>query len=186
MSASFSANAVETVSGVPGIIQRIPSDVFKVSDTMILLTWIAFGIAAVCLHKLLWKHILRIIEKREKDVADALQGAADARQEIADAEATKKQVLRQTERDTRAMTEAASRQAAAIVARADVDARAAVQRRVAEAESVIQGEYRKAFEELRHNAADNIARTVEKLIRQHLTDEQKRAYHEEMLKEIEL
>jgi len=162
------------------------TSVIEISDKMILLTWVTFGIAAVCLHKLLWKHILRIIERREKDVADALQGAENARQELTAAETTKKQVLRQAEQDTRTMTEAAARQAAAIVARADVDARAAAQQRVREAERVIQGEYRKAFEELRHNAADNIARTVEKLIRQHLTDEQKRAYHEEMLKEIEL
>ena len=160
--------------------------VIELSDKMILLTWITFAIAAVCLHKLLWKHILRVIERREKDVADALQGAENARQELTAAETTKKQVLRQAEQDTRTMTEAAARQAAAIVARADVDARAAAQQRVREAERVIQGEYRKAFEELRHNAADNIARTVEKLIRQHLTDEQKRAYHEEMLKEIQL
>ena len=162
------------------------TSVIELSDKMILLTWITFGIAAVCLHKLLWKHILRIIERREKDVADALQGAENARQELTAAETTKKQVLRQAEQDTRTMTEAAARQAAAIVARADVDARAAAQQRVREAERVIQGEYRKAFEELRHNAADNIARTVEKLIRQHLTDEQKRAYHEEMLREIKL
>jgi F-type H+-transporting ATPase subunit b len=153
---------------------------------MIVLTWIAFAIAAVCLHKLLWKPILKVVEKREKDVDEALQGAANARQELSEAEAGKRKIIHQTEQDVRTMTEAATRTAAAIVARADTDARAAEQRRVAEAERVIQGEYRKAFEELRHNAADNIARTVEKLIRQHLTDEQKRAYHEEMLKEIKL
>jgi F-type H+-transporting ATPase subunit b len=186
MNADSSHDAVESVPGVPDVLAQSPTDVLAISDKMMLLTWITFIIAAVCLHKLLWKPILRMVEKREKDIGDALQGAADARQERSDAEDSRRQILRQTEQDARVTTEAATRQAAAIVARADADARVAAQRRVAEAERVIQGEYRKAFETLRHNAADNISKTVEKLIRQNLTDEQKRAYHEEMLREVQL
>ena len=176
---------MESIPGVPEFLGQ-GTDVFAISDKMVLLTWLTFIIAAVCLHKLLWKPILRMVEKREKDIGDALQGAADAREELAAAEVERQQILRQTEQDVCATTEVARRQAAAIVARADTDARVAAQRRVAEAERIIQGEYRKAFETLRHNAADNISKTVEKLIRQNLTEEQKRAYHEEMLKEVQL
>jgi len=185
MNADSSNETVESVSGVPDLLAET-TDVLAISDKMMLLTWITFIIAAVCLHKLLWKPILRMVEKREKDIGDALQGAEDAREELAATEANSRQVVHQTEQEVRAMTEVARRQAAAIVAHADTDARVAAQRRVAEAERVIQGEYRKAFETLRHNAADNISKTVEKLIRQNLTEEQKRAYHEEMLKEVQL
>ena len=178
---------VESVPGIPEVIQNIPSEVLnKVSDKMVVLTWIAFIIAAVCLHKLLWKRILGAVEKREQDIDEALQGAANARQTISAAEADRQKTIRKTEQDVRTITDEAKRRAEAIVAKAEADARAVSQRRVAEAEQVIEIEYRKAFEEVRHTAADNITRIIERLLGENLTDEQKRAYHEKMLKEVQL
>ncbi|MCL2104167.1 MAG: hypothetical protein FWH21_03825 [Kiritimatiellaeota bacterium] len=186
MQEALTNDAVRVIPGIPQVIQHLPTNALDVSDKMVVLTWVVFAVAAVCLSKLVWKPILRAVEKREREIDDALQGAANARQEISEAEAAKRQVLHQTERDARMMTEAATRQAAAIVAKADADAHEVAQQRIREAERVIQGEYRKAFEAVRFRASENISNIVERLIRQNITEEQKRAYHEEMLREIKL
>ena len=89
------AGAVESVPGIPEPIQKLPSDVMQGSDKMILLTWLAFGIAALCLHKLLWKPILRAVEGREKAISDALDGAAVARKELSESEVRGRQVVAQ-------------------------------------------------------------------------------------------
>ena len=54
--------ATTAVPGVPEPLQQVPSDVMQISDKMILLTWLAFGLTAFLLHKLLWKPILRAVE----------------------------------------------------------------------------------------------------------------------------
>ena len=180
------AGAVESVPGIPEPIQKLPTDVMQVSDKMVLLTWLAFGIAALCLHKLLWRPILRAVEGREKSISDALGGAAQARRELADAEARKLQVAEQAVEEAREVAERASREAAAVVARADRDAKAVAQRRLDEAEQAIAVEQRKAVEAVRLDMAAHIGVALERLLRQNLTDEQKRAYQADILNEVRL
>ena len=180
------AGAVEAVPGIPEPIQKLPSDVMQVSDKMILLTWLAFGIAAFCLHKLLWKPILHAVEGREKSISEALDGAKQARQEVAESENRKREVIAQAEEEARLATDRASREAAAVIARADRDAKAVAQRRLEEAEQTIEAEQRKAFEAVRRDSAEKLGETLEKFLRQELTDEQKRAYQADILGEVKL
>lgn len=175
-----------TVPGVPESIQRLPSDVMQVSEQMILLTWLAFGIAAFCLHKLLWKPILRAVESREKSIGDALDGAVQARKEVAESEMRGRQVIEQASEEARVTAEQAAREAAAALARAERDAKAVAQRRFAEAEREIEMAQRQASETVRRDAASYLGETVERLLRGHMTDEQKRAYQSEILNEVKL
>lgn len=180
------AGAVEAVPGIPEPIQKLPSDVMQVSDKMILLTWLAFGIAAFCLHRLLWKPILHAVEGREKSISDALSGAAQARKELAESEDRKRQTVEQANEEARKVAEQAAREAAASVARADREAKAVAQRRLDEAALAIEAEQRKAFEAVRRDAAEHLGDTIERFLRQELTDEQKRAYQATILGEVKL
>lgn len=180
------AGAVESVPGIPEPIQKLPSDVMQVSDKMILLTWLAFGIAAFCLHRLLWKPILHAVEGREKSISDALDGAAQARKELAETEDRKRLTVEQANEEARKMAEQASREAAAAVAKADREAKALARRRFDEATQAIDAEQRKAFEAVRHEAAAHLCDTLETLLRQTLTDEQKRAYQAKIVNEVQL
>jgi len=177
---------VEAVPGIPEPIQKLPSDVMQVSDKMILLTWLAFGIAALSLHKLLWKPILHAVEKREKSISDALDGAALARKELAESEDRKRQTVEQANEEARKVAEQASREAAAAVARADREAKVLAQRRLEEAEQAIAVEQRKAFEAVRRDAAAHFGDSIEHFLRQELTEEQKRAYQTTILGEVKL
>ena len=180
------AGVVESVPGIPEPIQKLPNDVMQVSEKMILLTWLAFGIAAFCLHKLLWKPILRAVEGREKSISDSLDGAAQARREMAESEARGQQVVAQAQEAARAVEEQASREAAAALARADRAAKAVAQRRLEEAEQAIAAEQGKAFEAVRRDAAAHLGDTIEHFLRQDLTDGQKRAYQADILNEVTL
>jgi F-type H+-transporting ATPase subunit b len=176
----------EAVPGVPEPIQRLPSDVMQVSEQMILLTWLAFGIAAFCLHKLLWKPILHAVEKRELSIADALDGAELARKELAESEARCRQVAEQAAEAARLSAEQAARDAAVALAQADKAAKAVAQRRYADAEHEIEAAQRSAVEAVRSQAADYVGEMIERLLRGHLTDEQKRAYQADILSEVKL
>jgi F-type H+-transporting ATPase subunit b len=176
----------ESVPGVPAPLQKLSADVMQVSDTMILLTWLVFGAAAFCLHKLLWKPILGAVASREKSIADALDGADRARKELAESETRGRELLDRASEESRAVAERAAREAEAAVARADQEAKRAARRRVEEAEQAIAAEQRKATEAVRLDAARQLGETIERLLRQNLTDEQKRAYQAVMLNEVKV
>lgn len=177
---------VATVAGIPGPIQRLPSDVMQVSEQMILLTWLAFGIAAFCLHKLLWKPILHAVEGREQSISDALDGAERARKELAASEIRGRQMAEQASEEARLIGEQAARDAAAAVARSDQEAKAVALRRYADAEREIAAAQRQASEAVRRDAASYLGETVERLLRGHMTEEQKRAYQVEILNGVKL
>jgi len=174
------------VPGIPEPIQKLPSDVMQVSGQMLLLTWLAFGIAAFCLHKLLWKPILHAVEGREKSISDALDGAKQARKELAESESRKQRTLEQADEGARIVAERASREAAATLARAEQAAKALTQQRMEETEQALELERGKAAEAVRLDAANRLADTLEHFLRQELTDAQKRAYQTEFLGEVKL
>ena len=186
MSENHETHAVESVPGIPEVIQNMPSDVMKVSGQMVVLTWIAFLIAAICLHKLLWKPILKAVGEREKSITDALEGAEQAREEIVASETQCKTLVRQAEAQSRLIAEQAQRNASAIVNKADEAARAVAEQRFQEAERQIEVEYRKSFEALRLDAAARMTDTVEQMMRQTLTAEQKKAYQAQLVSEVTL
>jgi F-type H+-transporting ATPase subunit b len=174
------------VPGVPLTVQRLSTDVMQVSEMMILLTWFVFGIAAICLHKMLWKPILRAVEGREKSISDALDGAERARRELAESATRSRQLAEQALEAARLTSEQASRDAAVALARADQDAKAVAQRRYADAEREIAVAQRLASENVRRAAASYLGETIERLLRGHMTDEQKRVYQADILNEVKL
>ena len=186
MSEQAQAHTAEPVPGIPGALQNMPSGVMDMSGQMVVLTWVAFAIAAAALHRLLWKPILKAVGERERTVADALEGAAQARQEVAEVEARGQALVQQAEEDARAVAARAMRDAEAIHAKADAEARADAAARMEEARRVIEGEHRKAFETLRLDAADRLTDALERMLRQNLTEEQKQAYQADLMKEVKL
>lgn len=186
MSDNAQTHAVESVPGIPDALQKMEPDVMKVSGQMVVLTWVAFLVAAICLHKLLWKPILKAVGEREKSISDALEGAEQARNEIAVSAAQGKSLIRQADEEARLITEKAQKNASAIVSKADEEARLAASRRTKDAERQIDLEYRKAFEALRLETASRMTETLEQMMRTTLTDEQRRAYQEKLANEVNL
>ncbi len=178
--------AVELAPGLPQALETLPRDVMQVSDKMILLTWIAFAIAAIALHKLLWKPLLGALDSRERSINDALDGASRARQEIAAAEGRHQEIVTAANEKARQASERAARDATASAMRAEREIKAMTQRRMEAAEQAIMAEQRKAFEAVRLEAAKHLADSIEAFLRNELTEEQKRAYQQGIINEVRL
>ena len=172
------------VPGVPEPLQRMPSDVMQISDKMILLTWLAFGLTAFLLHKLLWKPILRAVEGRERSISEALEGAECARRELAEVETRRQESVARAATEARETTERAVREAADMLARAEDEAKAMAQRRIEEAEQAIAAEQRRAIEAVRSSAAEYLCDELEQFLRHELTEEQRRAYQQTVVGEV--
>ena len=186
MSEHAETHAVESVPGIPKVLQDMKSDVMGVEGQMVVLTWIAFILAAIALHKLLWKPILKAVGDREKTVSDALAEAEQARRKVAETETLGKELVQKAEDDARAVAQRATRDATAIRAKADADAREDAARQVQNARNTIEAESRKAFESLRRDAAERLTDMLERMLSQNLTEEQKQAYQDDLLKEVKL
>jgi F-type H+-transporting ATPase subunit b len=176
--------ATTAVPGVPEPLQQMPSDVMQISDKMILLTWLAFGITAFLLHKLLWKPILRAVEGRERSINEALEGAERARREIAEVETRRQESVARAAAEAREVTERAVREAADTLARAEDETRTMAQRRIEEAQRSIAAEQRRAIEAVRSSAAEQFCDSLEQFLRQELTEEQRRAYQQSVVGEV--
>ena len=79
--------------------------VLDFNGQMVVLTWIAFAIAATLLGKFLWKPILNFVEARETEIKDALEDAQKARQAAATADAEAAKTRETAEREARAYAE---------------------------------------------------------------------------------
>ncbi|MGI6494985.1 MAG: F0F1 ATP synthase subunit B [Kiritimatiellia bacterium] len=176
--------ATTTVPGVPEPLQRMPSDVMQFSDKMILLTWLAFGITAFLLHKVLWKPILRAVEGRERSIHEALDGAERARRELAEVETRSRESVARAAAEAQEVAERAAREAADTLAHAEDEAKAMAQRRIEEAQRAIDAEQRQAIEAVRSAAAEQLCDSLEQFLRQELTEEQRRAYQQTMVGEV--
>lgn len=81
------------VAGGAGSEHAQSPGVMDVSGSMMLLTWITFGILAFILYKIAWKPILKGLEQREASIRKSLEDAEKARAELAAVEAKTQQMI---------------------------------------------------------------------------------------------
>lgn len=181
------AAAAPVTEGQPiGAESNVADEMLNVKPQMMGLTWIAFGIVALALAKFLWKPLFQALEKREEGIQDALDAAEKARGDVV---ATRKRIrsLQETsDREARERVEAAKSQAEEIVQTARREAVEDAARRVEEAERQIAIERETVVAEVQRESLRTLGPVLEKVLAQQLTDEQKRAYQEAMLREVKL
>lgn len=175
-----------TVAVSPEPTHSEPGAVLGFDGEMVLLTWVAFLIAALVLGKLLWKPILRFVEAREGEIKASLDDAAKARKaaEVADAKAA--ETVAAAEREARARADAQAQAAQRHVAALEAEAREAIAAKRQAAETRLEEERAETLGRLREAAGGEIAAALERLLPGMLTDEQRAAYQAAIVKEINL
>ena len=169
-------SATVAVPARGGLAGFFPSEAKSISNEMVLLTWIAFLIAAILLHRLAWKPILRALDKREQDIRTSLDDAERARPEaVASAEKSRQSVAEAMDR-ARALTEEARQAAVRAAARLETEARDQSRRMVEDAGQEIAAAQQRAVEGLRREAAILAVSLSEKMLAEQLTPEQRSAY----------
>ncbi len=179
------AGGVETPSGtLQQPVEEHGNDVLGFDGQMVLLTWVAFLIAAVLLGKLLWKPILNVLEAREAEIKNSLDDAAKARKAAQDADALASQTLANAEKEARVQADAliSATQARIETLEQETHTALAQKRKVAEERLAVERE--DALKRLREQAGDEIAAALEQILPGLLTDEQRKAYQERIAAEV--
>lgn len=158
--------------------------VLDFNGQMVLLTWVAFAIAAALLGKLLWKPILNFVEARETEIKDALDDAQKARQAAAEADTKAEETLAQAATKARQLADEQAATARQHIAKLEEEAREAIARRKKLAEEQLQVERTDALRRLNESAGAEIAGALERMLPGMLTEAQRQEYQEKIAADI--
>ena len=134
---------------------------------------VSFGILAFILMKFGWPIILKSLKKREEAIANSLNEAAKAREEMKHLVAHNEELLRQAKMERDEMLRNARAASDQIVEEARAKASAEADRIVEKARENINYEKLKAMTELKNQIATLSIEIAEKLIRAELSDKPK-------------
>ena len=134
---------------------------------------VSFGILAFILMKWGWPIILKSLQKREEAIAESLNEAAKAREEMKSLVAHNEELLRQAKMERDEMLRNARLASEQIVEEARTKATAEADRIVEAARENINYEKMKAMTELKNQIANLSIEIAEKLIRAELSDKPK-------------
>lgn len=173
-----------TVAVSPEPAHSEPGAVLGFDGEMVLLTWVAFLIAALVLGKLLWKPILRFVEAREGEIRASLEDAAKARKAAEEADAKAAETLATAAREARAQADAQAQAAQRHVAALEAEAREAIAAKRQAAEVRLEEERAEALERLREEVGGEIAAALERLLPGMLTEEQRQRYQDRIAGDV--
>ncbi len=151
---------------------------------MVLLTWAAFGVAALVLGRVLWRPLLKFLEAREAEIRTSLEEAAQARKVAAEAEADAAALRERADREARAAADVVASAARAQAAELELSTREALAERRRVAEEALAAEREAVLRGLSEQAGGEIARVLEELLPGMLTDEQRQAYQARIAEQI--
>ena len=158
--------------------------VLEFNGQMVLLTWVAFGIAAALLAKLLWKPILNFVEARENEIKSALDDAQKARQAAAEADAKAEQTITQAKTEARQLADEQAAIARQHIVRMEEEALEAIAQKKREAEEQLRNEREAALLRLNERAGAEIAQALERMLPGMLTEAQRQSYQEKIAADI--
>ncbi|MFZ4394423.1 MAG: F0F1 ATP synthase subunit B [Kiritimatiellia bacterium] len=157
-----------------------PTSAIDVSNRMVLLTWIAFLLAAVLLHRLAWRPILRALDKRERDIRTALDEAEQAHRQANNSAAESRKIVAEAMDRARALSEETRLATERSAARIEKEAHEKARRLVEDANQEIAAAQHRAIEDLRKEAAALSILLSERMLNEQMTPEQRRAYEQRM------
>jgi F-type H+-transporting ATPase subunit b len=163
-----------------GLAGLFPTNAKGISNEMMLLTWLAFLITVILLHRLAWKPILRALDKRERDIRASLDDAARAHQQAENSAGESRRIVAEAADRARAMTEETRMATERSAARIEKEAQDKSRHLLENANLEIAAAQRRAIEDLRREAAALAIQLSERMLAEQLTPEQRRAYEQRM------
>lgn len=141
---------------------------------------VAFIIFVVCCMLWVWPPLMRVLEKRQKEIADGLANAERAKKDLELAQSGAADTLRQAKQEAKGIIDEAHRQRAQIIDKATQEANSEKQRIMESAKSEIEAEKNKAREELRAEVVSLAIIGAQKILDQKVDSESDR----QMVKKI--
>ena len=146
-----------------------------------------FGVLLLLLSKFAWKPILNSLKAREGSIADALQSAENAKEEMAKLQADNQKLLQEARLERDKLLKDATDIANKIKEGAKSDAAKQADRMISDAKSAIEVEKNAALKEVTTKVAELSLDIAEKLIRKNLSsDKEQKALAEGFMKDLKL
>ena len=137
---------------------------------LFLWTVILFGIFAVIMAKYAWKPIMQGLKERETSIADALQSAEKAREEMANLQSENEALLKEARIEKNKIIQEAKVISEQMVAKAKADAAAVASKEMEKAKIQIESEKMAALTELKNQAGLLSLQIAEKVLKNELAD----------------
>ena len=131
---------------------------------LLVLQTIAFLLLLVILSKWVFPVLSRMLDKREAQIAESLNAAANAEKHAAETEAKLSDMLKDARKQADEMLASAKNEAANMVAEADKKSRDRAEQIIEEAETEIQKNVETARTSLRQETLELVATATEKII----------------------
>ncbi|MDA1045003.1 MAG: F0F1 ATP synthase subunit B [Verrucomicrobia bacterium] len=151
---------------------------------MVVLTWVTFGIVAFFLHKIAWKPILAALDAREARIRQSLDDATKARDELAQIEQTRKAMMVEAEKETKAMVASARDQAGRAAAQVEAGAHEKVKIMYENAARDIEAMTHKSIVDLRREQAGIVLSLAGRLVSENLDTDKNRALTDRLIAEL--
>jgi F-type H+-transporting ATPase subunit b len=160
---------------------------FLITPNVGLMIWtlLLFGISMVVLWKLAFPRISEALDKRQKAIEDSIDAAERTRKEADDLLADYRERLKEARGQADEIIERARKAAEAHERQAGEDASAKREQLMEQTRREIEGETRRAIDEIRREVADLTVMATEKVTRKTLTEEDQRRLVEDALGELD-
>ncbi|MCS7077322.1 MAG: F0F1 ATP synthase subunit B [Bacteroidia bacterium] len=146
-----------------------------------------FLIFFLLLRKLAWKPITEALAKREESIANALQEAEKARQEMAKLKADNEKLLNEAKLEREKILKEAREMKESIIEEARQNAKIEGDRMIQKAKEVIEAEKNMALQQVKHQVAVLSVEIAEKIIRKKFENPaEQQAIASQYLKDINL
>lgn len=156
-----------------------PSDVI-----MITLTWVTFFLLLALLHKFAWKPILQALQKREKEIRDALENADKAKTQLAQMEEEKQRILNEAKAQAAKIVEDSRKIARDIATDIEAKSRQHAQDIIQAAHEEISTERQRLLKTLRQESADVAISLASKIIGENMDQEKNRRLVQDAIEQL--
>lgn len=162
-------------------------ELIKPSIGLVFWMSVSFLTVMFILGKFAWPMILKSLKEREESIANALNSAKKAKEEMAALKADNEKLLMQARAERDQMLKEARDTKDAIIAEAKNKATAEANRILAQTRETINNEKMAAITELKNQVAAMSVEIAEKILRQELSnDEKQKSLMDNLIKDISL
>ena len=134
--------------------------------------------------KYVWPPMLKILEEREKEIADGLNAASEGRRELEEANARKEEILGEAKKEAADLVGQANQRANQLVEEAKTNAQEDAEKIKVSAQNDIEQSAKRAREELRSEVATLAIAGAEKILNSEIDEKKNSELIEELTKEL--
>ena len=134
--------------------------------------------------KYVWPPMLKILEEREKEIADGLNAASEGRRELEEANARKEEILGEAKKEAADLVGQANQRANQLVEEAKTNAQEEAEKIKVSAQNDIAQSAKRAREELRSEVAALAVAGAEKILNSEIDEKKNSELIEELTKEL--